>query len=210
MVVEDSRGKMGRKPKNTTLPLAFLYKGDTIRVPEQHQEGIRSWFNGQNKSECYLLVRVVDSRFEYSFAADPSTEAAQWIHGTTRKDSEIPVKEVPMKILALHRRKNGRGASFEYDLEGEGSFRAPITTAKHFISYLRKNEGVLKEAWLKGFSKSEPSWIDASSLEYYLEHKKQRRGRVSGGKGDEEEFITIVKRGLMGNFDYILGSEETK
>jgi hypothetical protein len=210
-VIEAPRGKLGRPSKTDTVPLAFSYKGDTVLVPEQHQEAIRSWFNKQiNKAESYLLVRLVDSRFEFSFLDDLSIEGAQWIHGTTRKDSEIPVREAPIKILAIRRRKNGRGASFEFDIEGEGSFRAPVTTAKHLVCYLRKTEGILQDSWLKGFSKSEPSWIDLSNLGFYLEHREQRRGRVSGGKGDDEEFITIVKRGLLGNFEYVLGSEETK
>jgi hypothetical protein len=146
----------------------------------------------------------VDSGFEFQFPT--STEC---IRGTARKDADIPVKDTPMKILAIHRRKYGRGACFEMDLEGEGRFKAPVTTAKHFVEYLRKTEGLLEGIWLKGFSDSEQSSINLSDFGYHLEHKCRQRGRVSGGKGDEEEFISIVKKGTDSKFGFCLGSAAT-
>lgn len=204
-ISEDRRGKMGRPSLKSVMPLVFQYLDDYIRIPEQHQEEIRSWRDQQpDKDNCILLARAVDSGFEFQFPT--STE---WIHGTARKDSDIPVKDTPMKILAIHRRKYGRGACFEIDLEGEGRFRAPVTTAKHFVAYLRKTKGVLQDTWLKGFSHMEPSTIDLSDFGYYLEHKCRQRGRVSGGKGDEEEFIGILKLGSDSKYQFCLGSVPT-
>ena len=205
-ISKDRQGKMGRPSQKSVMPLVFQYLGDCIRIPERHQEEIRSWLDQQqDKDNCVLFVRAVeDSGFEFQFPA--STEH---IHGTARKDSDIPVKDTPMKILAMHRRKYGRGACFEIDLEGEGRFRAPVTTAKHFVEYLRKTEGLLQDSWLKGFSPLEQSTINLSDFGYHLEHKRRQRGRVSGGKGDEEEFIGILKLGPDARHQFCLGSVPT-
>jgi hypothetical protein len=201
-ICEDRRGKMGRPSQKSVMPLVFQFLGDYIRVPERHQAEIRSWRDQQqDKDNCVLLARAVESGFEFQFPA--STDC---IRGTARKDCDIPVKDTPMKILAMHRRKYGRGACFEIDLEGEGRFRAPVTTAKHFVEYLRRTDGLLQDIWLKGFSDSEQSSINLSDLGYHVEHKCQQRGRVPGGKGDEEEYIDILKKGSDSRYCFCLGS----
>lgn len=191
---------MGRPSKTCLQPLVFEYQGDKHMIPDQHQDALRAWFAQQDdKSKCLLSVRCVDSIFEYNFAND-----GQHIQGIAK--TKLPVKDIPMKILAIHRRKNGRGASFEIDLEGEGRYKAPITTTKHLVAYLQNNEGILPNCWQKGFSAGEPSMVDLSSYDYFIEHKREERGRVSGGKGDQEELIDVVKREQSGTFQLVLTS----
>jgi hypothetical protein len=201
-LIEDGIRKVGRPFKKPTQPLCFCYRGEIHRIPEPYQDEIRAWYSQQpNKDACSIRVRVVESNFEYVLSD------IQHIQGKAK--SKLPIQELPMRILAIHRRKYGRGASFEFDLEGLGCYKAPITATKNLISHLRDKDGLLRDCWLKGFSASEPCTLEMDGYQYYLEHKREESRPMSGGKGDPEELITIVKREPDGSFQVVIKSVPT-
>ena len=229
--LSERRSKLGRPCRDSDVPLTFQYQGDWIRVPDQHQKAIRSWRDKQpDKDSCYLFVRYIGeedepereelTRFEFQFPDTCASESVSCecarrdepgtvcVRGTARKD--IPVKDAPMRIIALRRRKCGRGVSFEIDLEGEGSIRAPNITTKNFVEYLWGTEGLEEfDAWKKGSIPLEPETIDLSRLGNYYLKSKGESGRVSGGKGDKEAFVIFSKLGADSQYSVCIESVAT-
>lgn len=216
-VVQDRKGMIGRPSKTNRPFAAFIYQGDSYRFPDQHQEDVWKWLEEQRSKEgSNIRVRyAAGSGFEYALCdgetmVEDIDDGTGYIHGPLKHDWELPVQSQPMKLLRMHRKKKGRGVGYEVDLDGKGRYRVPITPFKAFVDHL-KQQGLIDPTIWKGccIAEGEPLAASLSSTGYYILHTEQMSGAVRGGKGEDEEWIKIVRDDGQGGYVCVLESVPT-
>ena len=210
-VVEDRRGKIGRPSKTNRPIVAFEFRGDKIRFPDQYQEELWNHYqNCSNPEECRARVRYSKTGFEYEITSFcpllNSTIICQ--QGKAKSDSNIPVQSELMKILTIHRAKRFRGYHYEIELENHGRFMGPPTITKNLVEYMRKNGDIHQDIWKD--KEDTQLWVDVRRRGYFLGHATSARGTVRGGKGRAEEYIKIIKDFGRGERRIVLESEGTR